>query len=51
MSAIAQEVSKLADRYQTTIPSGVRRQLRLEKGIRFATAQKPTVAFTSSLRK
>lgn len=32
MSALAEEVSKLTDRYQTTVPSGVRKQLKLEKG-------------------
>lgn len=29
-----QEESRLTDRYQTTVPSGVRRQLRLRKGDR-----------------
>lgn len=39
MTALAPEVSKLTDRYQTTIPSGVRKQLRLRKGdqIRYRT--------------
>jgi antitoxin PrlF len=34
-----QEVSKLTDRYQTTVPSGVRKQLNLGKGdkIRYCT--------------
>lgn len=32
MAALAQEVSKLTDRYQTTVPSGVRKQLNLGKG-------------------
>ncbi|WP_372019281.1 type II toxin-antitoxin system PrlF family antitoxin [Tistrella mobilis] len=39
MPALAQEISKLTDRYQTTVPSGVRKQLNLEKGdhIRYLT--------------
>ncbi len=39
MPALAQDVSKLTDRYQTTVPSGVRKQLRLGKGdqIRYCT--------------
>lgn len=39
MTTIAQERSKLTDRYQTTIPSGVRKQLKLGKGdqIRYRT--------------
>lgn len=39
MTALAQEVSKLTDRYQTTVPTGVRRQLKLRKGdqIRYCT--------------
>jgi len=32
MVACVQEVSKLTDRYQTTVPAGVRRQLKLRKG-------------------
>lgn len=32
MTALAQERSKLTDRYQTTVPRGVRKQLKLEKG-------------------
>ncbi|MEO1293927.1 MAG: type II toxin-antitoxin system PrlF family antitoxin, partial [Pseudomonadota bacterium] len=32
MTALAQEVSKLTDRYQTTVPAGVRKQLKLGKG-------------------
>jgi antitoxin PrlF len=32
MTALAQDVSKLTDRYQTTVPSGVRKQLKLGKG-------------------
>jgi antitoxin PrlF len=39
MAALAQEVSKLTARYQTTVPTGVRRQLKLGKGdqIRYCT--------------
>jgi len=39
MTVLAQEVSRLTDRYQTTVPSGVRKQLRLGKGdqIRYCT--------------
>ncbi len=39
MPVLAQEVSKLTDRYQTTVPSGVRKQLKLGKGdqIRYCT--------------
>lgn len=32
MTALAQERSKLTDRYQTTVPRGVRKQLKLGKG-------------------
>lgn len=28
MTALAHDVSKLTDRYQTTVPSGVRKQLK-----------------------
>ena len=31
MTALAQDVSKLTDRYQTTVPAGVRKQLRSEE--------------------
>ncbi|WP_295538740.1 type II toxin-antitoxin system PrlF family antitoxin [uncultured Thiohalocapsa sp.] len=34
MTTLAQETSKLTDRYQTTVPSGVRKQLKLGKGDR-----------------
>lgn len=36
---VSEEVSKLTDRYQTTVPSGVRRHLQLGKGdqIRYRT--------------
>ena len=39
MPVLAQEISKLTDRYQTTVPSGVRKQLKLGKGdqIRYCT--------------
>ncbi|MBR9852949.1 MAG: regulator, partial [Rhodobacteraceae bacterium] len=39
MTALAQDVSKLTDRYQTTVPAGVRKQLKLGKGdqIRYCT--------------
>lgn len=39
MAVLAQEVSKLTDRYQTTVPSGVRKHLQLGKGdqIRYCT--------------
>lgn len=39
MAALAQDVSKLTDRYQTTVPAGVRKQLNLGKGdqIRYCT--------------
>jgi len=39
MTALAPDVSKLTDRYQTTVPSGVRKQLNLRKGdqIRYHT--------------
>lgn len=39
MVVLAQELSKLTDRYQTTVPSGVRKQLKLGKGdqIRYCT--------------
>ena len=32
MVTLVKEVSKLTDRYQTTVPSGVRKQLNLRKG-------------------
>lgn len=40
MTAPAPEISKLTDRYQTTVPSGVRRRLNLGKGdrIRYCVA-------------
>lgn len=39
MTALMEETSKLTDRYQTTVPSGVRKQLKLGKGdrIRYCT--------------
>lgn len=32
MAALVEEVSKLTDRYQTTVPTGVRKLLNLRKG-------------------
>jgi antitoxin PrlF len=39
MTVLAHETSKLTDRYQTTVPAGVRKQLKLGKGdqIRYCT--------------
>ena len=39
MAALVEEFSKLTDRFQTTVPSGVRKQLKLGKGdrIRYCT--------------
>ena len=39
MPVLAHDVSKLTDRYQTTVPSGVRKQFKLGKGdqIRYCT--------------
>lgn len=39
MTVLAQDVSKLTDRYQTTVPRSVRKQLKLGKGdqIRYCT--------------
>ena len=39
MTALVEDISKLTDRYQTTVPSGVRKQLKLSKGdqIRYRT--------------
>ena len=39
MTALAKDVSKPTDRYQTTVPAGVRKQLKLGKGdqIRYCT--------------
>ena len=39
MTVLTQELSKLTDRYQTTVPSSVRKQLKLNKGdqIRYCT--------------
>lgn len=39
ITALAQDVSKLTDRYQTTVPASVRKQLKLGKGdqIRYCT--------------
>lgn len=40
MTVLAQDISKLTDRYQTTVPSSIRKQLNLNKGdrIRYCTA-------------
>ena len=32
MAAISEEFSKITSRYQTTVPSGVRKQLKFGKG-------------------
>lgn len=39
MATLAEDVSTLTDRYQTTVPLGVRKQLKLNKGdkIRYCT--------------
>lgn len=39
MTALTRDISKLTDRYQTTVPSSVRKQLNLSKGdqIRYCT--------------
>lgn len=39
VTALTQDISKLTDRYQTTVPAGVRKQLKLSKGdqIRYCT--------------
>ena len=39
MTALAKDVSKLTERYQTTVPASVRKQLKLGKGdqIRYCT--------------
>ena len=42
MTALIDEPSKLADRYQTTVPSGVRKQLKLGKGDRIRCCTEPT---------
>lgn len=41
MTALAQEESKLTDRYQTTVPRGVRKQLNLGKGDRIRYCTEP----------
>lgn len=40
MTALTQQISKLTERYQTTVPSAVRKRLKLNKGdqIRFGIA-------------
>ncbi len=42
MTALIEETSKLTDRYQTTVPSGVRKQLKLGKGDRIRYCTEPT---------
>jgi len=42
MTVLAQEISTLTDRYQTTVPSGVRKQLKLEKGDRIRYCTEPS---------
>ena len=41
MTATATDVSTLTDRYQTTVPSGVRKQLKLGKGDRIGYFTEP----------
>jgi antitoxin PrlF len=41
MTALAYDVSKLTDRYQTTVPTGVRKQLNLNKGDRIRYCTEP----------
>ncbi|MFQ6552729.1 type II toxin-antitoxin system PrlF family antitoxin [Aestuariibius insulae] len=41
MATLAEDVSKLTDRYQTTVPSGVRKQLKLGKGDRIRYRTEP----------
>lgn len=47
MTAVVQNVSKLTDRYQTTVPAGARTQLKLGKGdqIRYCTEPNGRVYF------
>jgi antitoxin PrlF len=42
MAALAEEFSKLTDRYQTTVPAGVRNQLKLGKGDRIRYRTEPS---------
>ncbi|MYA89440.1 MAG: type II toxin-antitoxin system PrlF family antitoxin [Boseongicola sp. SB0662_bin_57] len=42
MAALIQDVSKLTNRYQTTVPSGVRKQLKLGKGDRIRYCIEPS---------
>lgn len=42
MTPLAQERSKLTDRYQTTVPRGVRKQLKLGKGDEIAYCIEPS---------
>ncbi len=42
MTVLTKEFSKHTDRYQTTVPSGVRKQLKLGKGDRIRHCTKPS---------
>ena len=42
MTALAHDVSKLTDRYQTTVPSGLRKQLKLGKGDKIRYCAEPS---------
>ncbi len=42
MAVLIQDVSKLTDRYQTTVPSGVRKLLKLGKGDRIRYCIEPS---------
>lgn len=42
MTELAEDTSKLTDRYQTTVPSGVRKQLKLSKGDRIRYCTEPS---------
>lgn len=41
MASTLDETSKLTDRYQTTVPAGVRKHLRLKKGDRIRYVEAP----------
>lgn len=41
MTVLTDDVSRLTDRYQTTVPSSVRKQLRLNKGDRIRYCTEP----------
>jgi len=42
MAVLAQETSTLTDRYQTTVPAGIRKQLNLRKGDRIRYCTEPS---------